>query len=188
MLVSWPETGFHSTASLPTVVVGHENSSTSPVCSMTAWIETRVRLNGAVHDPLTAGSAAMSRGRLERPLCRAGPPIRDRAKRPPISAAAAPPATRNRRRPNCPAAVCPGIFCPLSAGTFVTRSLTPHKSWLGPPNVQVNHPPGNGRRLWTQPAGGERALPNQYLYLFSAALRDAPHRLLKAGIAATAFL
>ena len=120
MLVIVPETGSHSTASLPTVWFGQENSSTFPVCSMMAWIETRLRSNGAVHDPVAAGLAAVSRARPERPVCRAGAPIRDRVEGPPISAAAVPPATRNRRRPSCPAAVFPGISCPLSAGTFST--------------------------------------------------------------------
>src|SRR5579872_1981550 len=83
MLVIFPDAGFHSTASLPTVLFGQENSSTFPVCSMTAWMETRVRLNGLVHDPVTAGSAATGRARA------AGPPS---------MTAVAPPATRNWRR------------------------------------------------------------------------------------------
>jgi hypothetical protein len=78
---------------------GQENSSTFPVCSMTAWIETRVRLNGTVHDPVAAGLIAVSRARSGGPVCRAGVPVRDLAKGLLISAAAAPPATRNRRRP-----------------------------------------------------------------------------------------
>jgi hypothetical protein len=125
MLVILPETGSHSTASLPTVWFGQENSSTCPVCSMTAWIETRVRLNGAVYDPVAAGLAADSRAGHARPACRASAPVSDRAAGLPISAAAALPATRNRRRPNCPAGAGPGIFCPFPAGTFVTRILTP---------------------------------------------------------------
>ena len=69
-----PDDGFHSTASLPTVLFGQENSSTFPVCRTTAWMETRVRLNGAVHDPVAAvaatararrGAAAAARGRAE---------------------------------------------------------------------------------------------------------------------------
>ena len=83
MLVILPDDGFHSTASLPTVLFGQENSSTLPVCSRTAWMDTRVRLNGLVHDPVTAGSAATGRAR---------------AAEPPSVTAVAPPATRNCRR------------------------------------------------------------------------------------------
>src|SRR6201986_1989680 len=86
MLVIFPDAGCHSTASLPTVLFGQENSSTLPVCSMTAWMDTRLRPNGLVHDPVTAGPAATARARAE-----------DAPNR-----TAAPPAIRNWRRPSCP--------------------------------------------------------------------------------------
>src|SRR5215468_999830 len=98
MLVIDPETGFHRTASLPTVLRGHENSSTFPVCSMTAWIETIVRLNGAVHCPAVAGLAADARALCEEPLSRAA------LRGPPSSAAPAVPASRNLRRLSWPVA------------------------------------------------------------------------------------
>ena len=90
--MSEPETGSHSLAQLPTeLLAGHEKSSTLPVCSRTAWIETIPRLNGAVHWPAVAGVAAAARA------C-AGAPSRALSEGPPASAAAAVPASKNVRR------------------------------------------------------------------------------------------
>src|SRR6516225_10016367 len=100
MLVIDPETGFHSTASLPTVFLGHEKSSTLPVCSTTAWIETSVRLKGAVHCPAVAGVAA-ARAVTEEPLSRGA---NDRPPRRTAPAVPAVPASRKLRRSICPAA------------------------------------------------------------------------------------
>src|SRR5215469_11090910 len=118
MLVIAPDTGFHSTASLPTVLLGQENSSTFPVCSTTAWIETSPRLKGAVHDPDVAGVAAarpftegpVSRAVSEGPLNRTAPAV---------------PATRNWRRPICPVTLAVGGGRPpagLVAGEWVAVS------------------------------------------------------------------
>src|SRR5215469_1081945 len=98
ILVIDPDTGSHSTASLPTVLLGHENSSTCPVCSTAAWIETSVRLNGAVHCPADAAVAAAVRARTEGPLSRAviEGPLNNTA-----PAVPAVPATRNWRRSIC---------------------------------------------------------------------------------------
>src|ERR1700749_1565980 len=94
MLVTLPDDGFHRTASLPTVLFGQDNSSTFPVCRTNAWMDTRVRLNGAVHAPVAAAAATGRARAAERPS----------------RTAAAPPAIRNWRRPSCPrdgsAAVC----------------------------------------------------------------------------------
>src|SRR5215831_10175727 len=100
MLVIDPEPGFHSTASLPTVLLGQENSSTFPVCSTTAWIATIPSLNVGVHCPAVAGVAAAAvRVLAEEPLSRGvsdGLPSRT------APAVPAVPATRNWRRPICP--------------------------------------------------------------------------------------
>ena len=57
MLLVQPVSGSKSTASLPTVWLGQEKSSTFPVCRTTAWIETSDRLNGGVHRPDAAARA-----------------------------------------------------------------------------------------------------------------------------------
>src|SRR5215469_13231245 len=106
MLVIAPDTGLNSTASLPTVLFGHENSSTFPVRSTTAWIETRPSLNGAVHCPAVAGAVTVVRAFTGDPLSRPvveGPPSRT------APAVPAVPATRNRRRSSCPVVPAVGV-------------------------------------------------------------------------------
>jgi hypothetical protein len=105
MLVIDPDTGFHSTASLPTVVIfGQENSSTSPVCRTVAWIETSPRLRGAVHCPAVAGVAAAAlRGFTEAPVSRA---VSEGLLSTTAPAVPAVPVSRNLRRSICP--VAPG--------------------------------------------------------------------------------
>src|SRR5215469_11546366 len=77
MLVIDPEPGFHSTASLPTVLLGQENSSTFPVCSTAAWIETKPSLKGAVHDPAVAAAPAVPATRnWRRSICPVAPAVR----------------------------------------------------------------------------------------------------------------
>src|SRR6516164_4337018 len=132
MLVIDPDVGFHSTASLPTVLLGQENSSTFPVCSMLAWIETRPSLKGAVHDPAVAAVAAV-RAFTEAPLSRAviEGPLRRTA-----PAVPAVPATRNWRRSICPVAPAVGGAEP-SAGPAA-----------GEPAAVLNLPPSPRRIRW----------------------------------------
>src|SRR5262252_2916088 len=131
MLVIAPDTGFHSTASLPTVLLGQENSSTFPVCSTTAWIETSPRLKGAVHDPDVAGVAAAVRAFTEEPLSSGvsdGLPSRT------APAVPAVPATRNWRRPICP--VTPAVGGGRSpAGPAVGGGRSPAGERVAVPNL-----------------------------------------------------
>ena len=111
-----PDTGSYSTASLPTVLLGQEKSSTFPVCSITAWIEISVRSKGAVHCPATVGSAggaaAFGEGRRSRPFSE---PV-------PANATAALPASRNLRRPIRPSALAGGSSISLAGSAAAERA------------------------------------------------------------------